>query len=57
VKGCVQPVRQAGQLPENTRWGDLSAVALSSQPGKFCALVEIPFNYQTQGLACADIVD
>jgi hypothetical protein len=57
LKGCSLPVRKSGQLPESTRWGDLSAVALSSQPGKFCALVEIPFNFQTQGLACAGILD
>jgi hypothetical protein len=57
LKGCAQPVRKTGLLPESTRWGDLSAVALSSQPGKFCALVEIPYHYQTQGLACAEIGD
>jgi hypothetical protein len=57
LKGCSKPVRKVGQLPETTRWGDLSAVALSRQPGKFCALVEIPFYSQTQGLACADLLD
>jgi hypothetical protein len=42
-------------LANPTNWGEMAAVAVTSQPGKFCSLVRILYTSGEYGLLCADI--
>lgn len=58
LDGCQESHRNVvllPELPDVSSWGNLASIAITDQPGKVCALIEIPYASTEFGLQCADV--